>query len=150
MKRKGLGKGLGLGYRNLLPMDSFIHSLSAKGIKTCPMAKNIPNKLSTPTVQVLPEYEFNEMFGDEYEDDEVGYATTKIHPNGDVHVYVKDSGDYERNGLLTMHELKEIDIWEDLVRNQCVPVEYADEMAHNLNPVKIEGVSASYELDATN
>ena len=32
--RKGLGKGLGTGYKNLAPMDSHIHSLSAKGVKT--------------------------------------------------------------------------------------------------------------------
>ena len=31
--RKGLGKGLGVGYKNLIPLDSHIHSLSAKGIK---------------------------------------------------------------------------------------------------------------------
>jgi exosome complex RNA-binding protein Rrp4 len=32
--RKGLGKGLGCGYKNIAPMDSHIHSLSAKGMKT--------------------------------------------------------------------------------------------------------------------
>jgi hypothetical protein len=32
--RKGLGKGLGIGYKNLVPIDSHIHSLSAKGVKT--------------------------------------------------------------------------------------------------------------------
>ena len=32
--RRGLGKGLGVGYKNLAPMDSHIHRLSAKGIKT--------------------------------------------------------------------------------------------------------------------
>ena len=30
--RRGLGKGLGMGYKNLTPMDSHIHSLSAKGM----------------------------------------------------------------------------------------------------------------------
>jgi len=32
--RKGLGKGLGMGYKNIAPMDAHIHSLSAKGQKT--------------------------------------------------------------------------------------------------------------------
>jgi len=32
--RRGLGKGLGTGYKNLAPMDSHIHSLSAKGVRT--------------------------------------------------------------------------------------------------------------------
>lgn len=35
MIRKGLGKGTGMrGYYNLTPLDSHIHSLNAKGIKT--------------------------------------------------------------------------------------------------------------------
>ena len=32
--RKGMGKGLGTGYKNLAPMDAHIHSLSAKGVVT--------------------------------------------------------------------------------------------------------------------
>lgn len=32
--RRGLGKGKGIGYYNLVPIDSHIHSLSAKGVKT--------------------------------------------------------------------------------------------------------------------
>ena len=34
MMRKGLGKGLGMGYKNLVPIDTHIHSLSARGVKT--------------------------------------------------------------------------------------------------------------------
>ena len=42
MKRKGLGKNKGKGYYNILPIDSHIHSLSAKGVKTRinPLTKN--------------------------------------------------------------------------------------------------------------
>ena len=32
--RKGLGYGLGRGYKNLVPLDTHIHRLSAKGVKT--------------------------------------------------------------------------------------------------------------------
>jgi hypothetical protein len=32
--RRGLGKGLGMGYKNLVPKDPYIHGLSARGIKT--------------------------------------------------------------------------------------------------------------------
>lgn len=32
MRRKGLGKGLGMGYKNLVPKDPMVHSLSAKGV----------------------------------------------------------------------------------------------------------------------
>ena len=31
--RRGYGKGLGCGYKNLMPKDPFIHGLSAKGVK---------------------------------------------------------------------------------------------------------------------
>jgi hypothetical protein len=34
MKRRGFGKGFGKGYKNLMPLDSYIHSLSAKGISS--------------------------------------------------------------------------------------------------------------------
>jgi len=121
-------------------------TLNAKG-KSCP---NQRMDLKTPTVQILSEPEFENKFEGDYEPDEVGYATTKILPDGQVNVYLKDSGDYQRNGLLLMHELKEVDIWKDLVNNKCTDPSIADEMAHNLNPVKIEGVSNTYELNAYN
>jgi len=35
MRRKGMGKGLGTGYKNLVIADPYVHSLSAKGVKTC-------------------------------------------------------------------------------------------------------------------
>ena len=38
--RRGMGHGLGQGYRNLHPRDPYIHSLSRKGIKT--YAKYVP------------------------------------------------------------------------------------------------------------
>jgi hypothetical protein len=34
MNRTGLGKGQGMGYKNIIPKDSYIHSLSAKGVKS--------------------------------------------------------------------------------------------------------------------
>jgi hypothetical protein len=55
MKRKGLGKGLGKGYLNIAPMDSHIHSLSAKGVKTYPVEygkKNISLKLDVDEIKV--------------------------------------------------------------------------------------------------
>ena len=39
--RKGLGKGMGCGYKNLAPMDAHIHSLSARGLKTRYTQKDI-------------------------------------------------------------------------------------------------------------
>lgn len=33
-KRRGMGKGQGMGYKNLAPRDPLVHSLSRKGVKT--------------------------------------------------------------------------------------------------------------------
>lgn len=41
MRRKGLGKGRGTGYYNLVPMDSYVHSMSAKGQKTSLLFSNL-------------------------------------------------------------------------------------------------------------
>jgi len=38
--RKGMGKGLGTGYKNIAPMDAHIHSLSAKGVVTYKKTKS--------------------------------------------------------------------------------------------------------------
>ena len=48
--RVGLGKGLGMGYKNIVPIDSHIHSLSAKGIgtKVFPLVRVPYGKKSTP------------------------------------------------------------------------------------------------------
>lgn len=54
--RKGLGKGLGMGYKNLVPIDAHIHSLSAKGVKTI---LQFPKQLTK-----LPKFKLN-AYGDE-------------------------------------------------------------------------------------
>jgi len=49
MNRKGLGQGKGSGYYNIIPTyDSHIHSLSARGMKSC-LQKNIKVKLNAKT-----------------------------------------------------------------------------------------------------
>ena len=55
--REGLGFGKGQGYYNLIPLDSHIHSLSAKGIKTKPtvvynMAGNLVKELKPLTSRI--------------------------------------------------------------------------------------------------
>jgi len=52
--RKGLGKNLGMGYKNLAPMDSHIHSLSAKGCKT-------KNLYARKIVEQYKVYKFDEL-----------------------------------------------------------------------------------------
>lgn len=37
LKRRGYGAGKGKGYKNLMPIDSFVHSLNAKGVKKQPI-----------------------------------------------------------------------------------------------------------------
>jgi hypothetical protein len=39
--RRGLGKGLGCGYKNLVYKDPYIHGLSAKGVKTMPYLRKV-------------------------------------------------------------------------------------------------------------
>lgn len=54
--RKGKGQGLGKGYRNIMPMDSHIHSLSAKGQKTRLYARTVTQKFKV--------YKFDELSKD--------------------------------------------------------------------------------------
>lgn len=50
-RRKGLGKGQGKGYRNIIPPDPNVHSLSARGIKT---QQNIPPRIKQ--INPIPSY----------------------------------------------------------------------------------------------
>lgn len=62
MKRRGLGRGLGKGYYNLIPVDSYIHSLSAKGIKSKPVGKVIDyTKLDAKQLTLLAENRFSKL-----------------------------------------------------------------------------------------
>jgi hypothetical protein len=108
--------------------------------------------IGVPTVEILSAKAFDTKFKDDYEEWEQGYATTKIAPDGTTKIYVRDDGnkDYTREGKLLMHELKEIQLFDDLVNNKGVSPDIADEMAHNLNPVKVEGVSDAYEINPNN
>jgi len=159
--RRGLGVGLGKGYKNLVPRDPFVHGLSAKGVKTV----NIPRYISTqktinakprkkvigfPTVSILDEDSFNKLFARDYSEGEIGYATTKVYPDGTVNVFVKDSGDFDRNIDLLLHELHELDIFEDLVNDEGIDPNIADEMAHNKNPIKLSGVPDKYQINTMN
>lgn len=56
MKRKGLGKGLGQGYKNIAPMDSYVHSMSAQGIKTLEIDRATYGKLNPKLAKDLREY----------------------------------------------------------------------------------------------
>lgn len=114
--------------------------------------RKITQELKTPTVEVLQSKVFDNKFKDDYEPYEQGYATTKISPDGTTKVYVRDdgNGDYTKEGKLLMHELKEIEIFKDLVNNKHIDPRIADELAHNINPVKIKGVSDQYPIDPNN
>lgn len=46
--RRGYGKGKGQGYKNLMPMDSYVHSMSALGVKVLPLQRVPYGKKSTP------------------------------------------------------------------------------------------------------
>ena len=54
VRRRGLGKGLGMGYKNLIPIDSHIHSLSAKGVRTQkPVGRIIVKRLTQKQIDDL-------------------------------------------------------------------------------------------------
>lgn len=50
--RRGLGRGRGKGYYNIIPRDPGVHSMSAKGMK---QPQKIPPKLMNQTTQRLPD-----------------------------------------------------------------------------------------------
>ena len=152
MIRKGLGLGQGKGYRNIIPQyDSYVHSLSARGMKTTRQyLRPLKRELSPPKLKILSEQQFEKKFEDDYKPNEVGYATTKIYPDGSSTIYLKDSGDFERNMKLIAHEFNELSIWHNLVNEQGIDPQKADEMAHNLNEVKIKGVIDYYPIDLNN
>jgi len=70
-QRKGLGKGLGTGYKNLAPLDSHIHSLSAKGVKTMSKKKFHTYSLKNPSL------DFSQAPHEKYGADEL-YAKKKL------------------------------------------------------------------------
>jgi len=60
MKRKGLGLNKGMGYYNIVPKDPYIHSLSAKGVKTkCGLKKvfGLNARSSMTSFKLNPEYD---------------------------------------------------------------------------------------------
>lgn len=50
MKRRGLGKGLGKGYKNIITKDPYVHGLSAKGVKTRPLSEQVTIPLMNRTI----------------------------------------------------------------------------------------------------
>lgn len=54
--RKGYGKGKGQGYKNLMPMDSYVHSMSAQGVKTIEIDRASYGKLNPKLAKDLREY----------------------------------------------------------------------------------------------
>ena len=105
-------------------------------------------KLNAKTT-LLSAREFDNKFAKDYEPNEQAYATTRISPGGKVNIYVRDSGNKVRNRRLLQHEKQEYKLFKNLVKQGTNP-DIADEMAHNINPVKLEGVDAYYQLNPNN
>lgn len=195
--RKGLCRGSGRrGYYNVLVRDPYIHSLSARGVKTYLVTvtsnikvraknqdmakkkvdrhlrktklnfdfsdediiewKDNPNDsdilnaqdIDKPKIIMLSQEQWNDKFGNDYTNGTVGYATTRI-LDGKATIYVKDSGDNGRNELLKSHEETELQLYKYLL-DYGVDNKIADEIAHNMNPVVVDGVDEFYPLDPNN
>ena len=54
--RQGMGKGQGKGYKNLMAMDSYVHSMSAHGIKVLPIKRVSYGKLNPKLAKDKREY----------------------------------------------------------------------------------------------
>jgi len=53
MARKGMGKGTGKGYKNMIGVDSKVHSMSAKGVKQPQKINAIVNKTLTNQFKII-------------------------------------------------------------------------------------------------
>jgi len=90
--RRGLGKGLGSGYYNLMPMDSHIHSLSAKGVKSKnmidPKTFGSQNKEYLKKIKMIQKYPYvkDVRNNKSYKRIKYGYA------QGDIDEYCPDCG----------------------------------------------------------
>lgn len=98
--------------------------------------------------QILSPEEYNKLFADDYGVNEVSFATTRVHPDGNAFIYVKDTGNVDRNKRLLKHEREELKLFNKLTE-AGLDSSIADELAHNLNPIKVKGVMEKYPLDPT-
>ncbi len=86
--RRGLGKGKGKGYKNLIPKDPKVHSMSAKGIKQ-------PQKLSPRLQTILKKHpEYKNLSFDE------------LKKKG---VFLRYQSDSDGDGVVNIHDCRPID-----------------------------------------
>jgi len=118
--RKGLGKGKGSGYYNIAPMDSHIHSLSAKGVKTARIVLVKPDPESKYGMwdfnvlkedgKYLEEYGFTDRRRAIEEAKEKGFTLENEEPNNKSQSLVDQSfyGLYDTN-VKYLKKLEELD-----------------------------------------
>lgn len=83
-ERKGLGKGKGKGYKNIIPTDPGVHSKSAKGIKTNVLSPRLRNRVSKDPKLTKMSFE-------------------KLQKKG---VFLKYQGDADKDGVINIKDCK--------------------------------------------
>ena len=109
------------------------HSLASRGIKT---AQRVPKALKDPKIHLLKKKQFEAKVGKDFDIGRSGEARTDIEPTGDVNIYIKDIRDEAFQDKILRHELKELEIWKDLVKCGMSP-QKATKVAHEKNPIII-------------
>ena len=127
-------------------LKELIDKAKSKGYDT----SKVKTLKASSHIHILSAGDFNTRFASDYSAGEIGYATTKVSPDGKkAEIYVKDSGNAYRNKRLALHEKTELKIYKKLIKKGIDP-SIADELAHNLNPVHIQGVDRYYPLNPNN
>lgn len=108
--------------------------MASRGIKS---AQRVQRVFKEPKIHLLKKKEFEAKVGKDFDIGKIGEGRTDIETTGDVNIYIKDIDDEEFQDKILRHELKEIEIWKDLVKGGMNPEE-ATRKAHDMNPIKID------------
>ena len=138
MKRKGMGTGKGKGYYNLAPLDSHIHSLSARGIKSATafdlaefMLQGDTNVWAKPQWLDAKKQKWDYWETEEDIRDKKGYVSieqlhfqnprtgeeliVEVYPNGHTKIFNVGYGEYVYEGRNWNEKLVELGVPKDLV-----------------------------------
>lgn len=156
--RKGLGKGLGQGYKNITPMDSHVHSLSARGVKTI-----------TKLQKRFEREDMSEPFSDrEYVEESKSFYKRLKMPQGDFpdakdratydigHELIKeghlDAKRHKSGELMSQVEdaFGEVPAYLDIVNKNLIKINVADWQGEREVEITPEDVIEYYDTQARN
>ena len=117
-------------YAGLIPRSPI--NLSARGKMNSKMFS------SKPSIHIVSSEEYDNLPSEitKRNNGEMSYASTQIHHDGVIDVYIRDSNDRLMNSQLIGHELEELSIWRRLVKDGMNP-EKACDVAHEMTDIKL-------------